>query len=87
MGQLGSIDIGLEALTPLWIGGAWYQPELRAPSFRGIMRFWLRALLGGVMEDLSEVRAGEAAVFGLAGRASVVAVRATGAVRTGPPPV
>ncbi len=88
MRRLDSADLQLEAVTPLWMGGCNYQPELRPPSMRGCMRFWLRALLGGVLgEDLADVRAAESAVFGSTVRASSVAVRMTGEPRTGPPPV
>jgi len=39
-----------EVLSPLFLGGADARgapPELRAPSIRGAMRYWYRALLGG----------------------------------------
>lgn len=38
-----------EVITPLFLGGADARgvPELRAPSMRGAMRYWYRALLGG----------------------------------------
>ncbi|WP_448575939.1 type III-B CRISPR module RAMP protein Cmr1, partial [Thermomicrobium sp.] len=44
-----SIRLPLETLTPLFLGGADPRgdPELRASSVRGALRFWLRALLGG----------------------------------------
>jgi len=86
MGRLKTLDLELEAITPLWMGGANYRPELRAPSVRGLMRFWFRALAGSVL-DMDEMRTAEAAVFGRAGRASSVAVRLRGAVRTGRSPV
>lgn len=43
----------LEIVTPLFLGGANPRgaPELRAASVRGVLRFWLRALLGGVLGD------------------------------------
>jgi len=42
-----------ETVTPLFLGGADPRsaPELRAPAFRGAMRYWLRAALGGVIGD------------------------------------
>jgi CRISPR-associated protein Cmr1 len=62
------ITLELEAVTPLFLGGADPRgtPELRAASVRGALRFWLRALLGGVIGDsnLNELRQAEAAVFG-----------------------
>jgi CRISPR-associated protein Cmr1 len=62
------MNIELETVTPLFLGGAdpRGQPELRAASVRGALRFWLRALLGGVLgdNDLDALRKGESAVFG-----------------------
>ena len=53
MGEVHSIRVTLETVTPLFLGGAEPrgEPELRAPSFRGAMRYWLRAALGGVIGD------------------------------------
>lgn len=31
-------------LTPLFLGGAHQNPELRPPSFKGLLRFWYRAI-------------------------------------------
>ena len=57
MGESRTIDLELEAVTPLWIGGASYQPELRPSSMRGCLRFWLRAMLGGALgENLKDLR-------------------------------
>ncbi len=41
----------LETITPLFLTGAdpRGEPELRAASIRGALRFWLLALLGGVI--------------------------------------
>ena len=79
-----SLDVELEAVTPLWIGGASYQSELRAPSVRGCLRFWLRALLGGVLgEGLDNLRAAESAVYGNMQQASTVVARLTGTPRIG----
>ncbi len=88
MGKLKAIDLELEAVTPLWIGGAGRHPELRPPSVRGCLRFWLRALLGGTLgEDLKTLRQAEMAVFGSSQRASPVVIRPQGAPPTGPSPV
>jgi CRISPR type III-B/RAMP module RAMP protein Cmr1 len=52
------------------------QPELRAASFRGAMRFWLRALLGGVLGDRPDkIFQCESQVFGSTDHASPVVVR------------
>jgi CRISPR-associated protein Cmr1 len=63
------LTVELETVTPLFLGGAEPRgspPELRAASVRGALRYWLRALLGGVMGDgdLSALRAVEDFVFG-----------------------
>ena len=54
--------------TPLFMGGSDpAQPELRAASVRGALRYWLRAAVGGVVAgDVPSVRAAEATVFGAA---------------------
>ena len=62
-----SVKIDLETVTLLFLGGANSrgQPELRPPSFRGALRYWLRAVLGGALgNDLDALRCAEAAVFG-----------------------
>ncbi|MCS7177915.1 MAG: type III-B CRISPR module RAMP protein Cmr1 [Anaerolineae bacterium] len=70
MGKTPSLTVTLEAVTPLFLGGAdpYGAPELRAPSFRGALRYWLRAALGGVYGDdaagLHAIRRAEARVFG-----------------------
>jgi CRISPR-associated protein Cmr1 len=68
----------LETVTPLFLGGSdpRGQPELRAASFRGAMRFWLRALLGGVLGDRPDkIFERESQVFGSTDHASPVVVR------------
>ncbi len=79
------LTITLETVTPLFIAGAQPRgtPELRPPAFRGALRYWLRAALGGVYGDsadgLEQVRKAEAAVFGSTeaklGGASAVALQ------------
>ena len=67
------VRIPLMTVTPLFIAGAEPRgaPELRVPSVRGALRFWLRALAGGCYgtddAGLQEVRKLEAKVFGDAG--------------------
>lgn len=67
------VRIPLVTVTPLFLAGAEPRgaPELRAPSVRGALRFWLRALAGGCYgtdeEGLKRVRELEAKVFGDAG--------------------
>lgn len=68
-----------EVLTPLFWGGAEVRvrPELRAPSLRGAMRYWYRALLGGSTlpySDNKSLKGLEAEVFGETERGSAIAV-------------
>jgi len=83
-----SLRLPLVTLTPLFLGGADPRgdPELRASSIRGALRFWLRALLGGCYgtddQALAEIRRIEAETFGEAGGtdragASKIVVRIT----------
>ena len=68
----------LETVTPLFLGGSdpRGQPELRAASFRGAMRFWLRALLGGILGDRPDkIFERESQVFGSTDHASPVVVQ------------
>ncbi|WP_161541367.1 type III-B CRISPR module RAMP protein Cmr1 [Rhodothermus marinus] len=80
------LTVRLETVTPLFLAGAdpRGKPELRAASIRGALRFWLRALLGGVIgdKDLNALRKAEAAVFGSTDTgASPVVVRIGGEVQ------
>ena len=51
MEKCRSLTVTLETVTPPFLGGADPRgaPELRPPAFRGAMRYWLRAALGGLM--------------------------------------
>lgn len=51
MGESRGLTVTLETVTPLFLGGAEPRgaPELRAPPFRGALRYWWRALVGGVI--------------------------------------
>ncbi len=73
------LTITMETVTPLFLGGADPRgmPELRAPSFRGAMRYWMRAALGGVIgdNDLQALRRLESSVFGSTERGSPIRVR------------
>jgi len=67
----------LETVTPLFLGGADQQPELRPTSMRGALRYWLRAGLGGVIDDADRTLLAEweASIFGRTDRGSPVVVR------------
>ncbi len=47
------LEVTLQTITPLFMGGSdpRREPELRAASVRGALRFWLRALLSGALGD------------------------------------
>lgn len=69
------VTFTLRTLTPLFLAGAdQTTAELRAPSFRGLMRYWYRALIGGVVSDLETVKKIETAIFGATDRGSVISV-------------
>jgi len=59
-----SFDI--EFITPLFMSGADQQDaELRAPSIKGAMRYWFRAMMGKVLnDDWKTIRIKENEIFG-----------------------
>ena len=74
------VTLTLRVLTPLFMAGAdQTAAEIRAPSFRGLMRYWQRALVGGLvgtdMKGLEKVIEAEKAVFGMTEIASSVSIR------------
>ncbi len=78
-GSMQDIEVTLETVTPLFLGGAETRgiPEVRAPSFRGGMRYWLRALLGiQHASNLAKIHEIEESVFGSTDRSSSVSIRA-----------
>jgi len=82
MSEVRTLTVTLETVTPLFLGGAnpSHPPELRAPSVRGALRYWLRAALGGVIGDanLEGLRKLEQAVFGSTDYGSPIAVQLHG---------
>lgn len=61
---------------------AWeYAAELRPPSFRGLMRYWLRALIGGLVgandAEFKHIKETEKAILGTTDVASAVSIRIT----------
>jgi len=83
MSVLKEFRVTLETVTPLFLGGAEPRakpPELRPPSIRGAMRYWLRAITGSITGDnLTALKDAEMKVFGnadnQAGRGSSVFIR------------
>jgi len=69
-----TLTVELETVTPLFLAGA--EPrgtaELRAPAFRGAMRYWLRAIAG---QDYREI---EARVYGDTKASGLVSTRISG---------
>ena len=82
--SMREITLTLETVTPMFLGGADPRgaPELRAPSFRGAMRYWLRAILGGVVGDghLESLRKLESAVMGSTDYSSPIQIRLSDAL-------
>lgn len=73
------IELSLELISPMFLNGAdTRQPEMRAASVRGQLRYWLRAIIGAQTDDLSQVWERESAVFGSTGQGSAVTVRVFG---------
>lgn len=79
------VELTLETVTPLFLGGVTQQSqqsELRPASFRGALRYWYRALAGGVVgNDLNALRLAESQVFGNTEGSSPVTLRLRGAMR------
>ncbi|WP_322508683.1 type III-B CRISPR module RAMP protein Cmr1 [Anaerolinea sp.] len=74
------VKVQLETVTPLFLGGAYPrgEPELRPPAFRGAMRYWFRAALGGVIGDsVKQIQAIEGELFGSTNAESESNVRAS----------
>ncbi|MBN2007625.1 MAG: type III-B CRISPR module RAMP protein Cmr1 [Anaerolineae bacterium] len=81
------LKVTLETVTPLFLGGAESKgmPEVRPPAFRGALRYWLRAMLGGVIGDqnLDGLHELEAAVWGSTDYGSPVHLRLSGNLKCG----
>jgi len=78
------VTFTLRTLTPLFIAGAdQTKAELRAPTFRGLMRYWQRALVGGLVgtgqDGLNQVMQAETDIFGATDVGSAIAIKVSGA--------
>ena len=71
------LTLNLQFTTPAFLTGADNRtPDLRVPSIRGALRYWLRAAVGAVVgDDLGRLHAAERAVFGNPQRASPLDLR------------
>lgn len=74
---MAEIKLKLKTTAPLFLKGANPKgdPEFRAASVRGQLRYWLRAIIGAETQDLSKVWERESAVFGSTKGGSAVTVR------------
>ncbi|MCB9452452.1 MAG: type III-B CRISPR module RAMP protein Cmr1 [Anaerolineaceae bacterium] len=79
------LRLTVQSITPLLMYGAdnkddpqnasrRAEPELRAPSIRGMLRYWLRAVLGAKIPSTSQVFEAESAILGSTGKGSRVRV-------------
>jgi len=73
------IEVEVEVLTPMFLGGADGNAELRSAPFKAAIRYWWRILYGG-----DNLRPREDAIFGSTDAASNVSVAVKGDVRTIP---
>jgi len=66
----------LEVISPMFLNGAdTRQPEMRAASVRGQLRYWLRAIIGASTDNQQAIWQRESAVFGSTGQGSAVTIR------------
>jgi CRISPR-associated protein Cmr1 len=74
------ITLELETVTPLFIAGADQRnienEGLRAPSLRGLLRWWFRAIMGG-MVPISDLKELESRIFGSTSKNSSVRIFST----------
>lgn len=64
---MNSITFTCEVVTPMFLAGAdGLEPELRAPSIKGALRFWWRAMHGDM--DVEQLREEETKIFGGGGK-------------------
>lgn len=75
------LKLKLQLITPLLMFGAFNsgneaQPEIRASSIRGGLRYWLRAVYGAAYgSDITGLHEAESRIFGSTSRGSAVMVR------------
>ena len=62
--EQNTIRANYRIVTPMFCGGAEQQAEFRLASFKGVLRFWWRALMWGRAKDCGDLCVQEAALFG-----------------------
>ncbi len=58
------IELDCEILTPMFLGGADQNAELRAASFKGLLRYWWRVAFGYRFHSAPDLYSAEAKLFG-----------------------
>ena len=72
--MMQTITFECEVITPMFLAGAdGSTPELRAPSIKGALRFWWRAMNGHL--NLKELKEQEGKIFGDTVKRSLFAIR------------
>ncbi len=73
---MSNLRLTVETLSPLLMYGADQdEPELRGSSFRGILRYWLRAVLGARYTDTADLYRAESEILGSTEKGSRIAIR------------
>lgn len=77
MTGIEKISFGLEIVTPMFLSGAKQTDvEIRPQSVKGILRYWYRALLGGIgVTEIDELKKYESFLWGREEQGSTVAIR------------
>ncbi len=76
---MATLEFKLAVVSPMFLNGADpRQPEPRAASVRGQLRYWLRAYLGAQTDDLKRIWEDESAIFGSTEKGAAVSVRLFG---------
>jgi CRISPR-associated protein Cmr1 len=71
--MMKSIEFKCELITPMFMYGAVDTPELRAPSIKGLLRYWWRAINGHL--SLENIKNTEGVLFGNTERKSPFSMR------------
>jgi CRISPR-associated protein Cmr1 len=82
------IELDCEIITPMFLGNASQEAELRAAPFKGLLRYWWRVANGSKYGDHTELLEAESAIFGSSdektGGKSQVTVEVSGELRSYP---